>query len=86
MQEKKDGGLVRFDATGHFEIVDDGLIAELGPEDAALVTGGATQTDVRCGGTNAICVNGGCFGINELCREGTLDLACHGNHQLDVVC
>jgi hypothetical protein len=86
MQEKNNQALVRFDATGHFEIVDDALIAELGPQDTALVTGGAVQTDVHCGQNNTVCANAGCLHVNGLCRSGTLDVACHGDHTLNGIC
>ena len=84
------GAIARFDSTGHFEIVDEQLITELGPQDIALVSGGATRTDATCGnnvgcGTDQVCLSVG-PNINGFCREGALDVVCHGNHTLNIVC
>ena len=85
--DKKAGAIARFDNTGHFEIVDDQLITELGPQDAALVSGGATLTDRICG-QDIGCV-GGPNGpnVNVFCdTDGHKQLLTHGNHTLNVVC
>ena len=87
MSEQKDA-IVRFDNTGHFEVVDDKLMTELGAQDTALVFGGATQTDAVCG-LDTICPNIVCVGprINVSCdTDGHRQLLTHGDHTLNIVC
>jgi hypothetical protein len=82
--KKEQQALVAFDDTGCFEIRDAELLALVGQGEVDLVAGGAMLTDRVC--DNVACQNVGCMTVNTVCREGTLDVACHGNHTLNGLC